>query len=277
VLEAGSGLGLLVYPPLEKTEAYWVSYEGEGLFRFVYYVNTSGTKFERVFMVAITLPAGGAGMIREDVTFLTPVPTTTRENALLMMRTFIVPEDLGTPAGAVTLRGAWNFQTPAGWDSVFTPIFNLIERPVIPMMVIRVESDWYAHESEFRYVLQPGQALSVSSTMPIGQVMFVPREQVTTRDCSPEELEAINQSIAQFARDKAAQTQTTPFGLQVSPHYLRKSREQSEVAPVVTANPAPGQPEMVVAPSATGQKIGRNDPCPCGSGKKYKKCHGESA
>lgn len=25
---------------------------------------------------------------------------------------------------------------------------------------------------------------------------------------------------------------------------------------------------------AEGQKIGRNDPCPCGSGKKYKKCHG---
>ena len=22
-------------------------------------------------------------------------------------------------------------------------------------------------------------------------------------------------------------------------------------------------------------KIGRNDPCPCGSGKKYKRCHGE--
>lgn len=24
----------------------------------------------------------------------------------------------------------------------------------------------------------------------------------------------------------------------------------------------------------TGAKVGRNDPCPCGSGKKYKKCHG---
>ncbi|MFL5839695.1 MAG: SEC-C metal-binding domain-containing protein, partial [Thermoleophilaceae bacterium] len=23
-------------------------------------------------------------------------------------------------------------------------------------------------------------------------------------------------------------------------------------------------------------KVGRNDPCPCGSGKKYKKCHGAS-
>jgi uncharacterized protein YecA (UPF0149 family) len=24
----------------------------------------------------------------------------------------------------------------------------------------------------------------------------------------------------------------------------------------------------------SGIKVGRNDPCPCGSGKKYKKCHG---
>jgi uncharacterized protein YecA (UPF0149 family) len=23
-----------------------------------------------------------------------------------------------------------------------------------------------------------------------------------------------------------------------------------------------------------GPKVGRNDPCPCGSGQKYKKCHG---
>jgi preprotein translocase subunit SecA len=27
-------------------------------------------------------------------------------------------------------------------------------------------------------------------------------------------------------------------------------------------------------PARVGQKVGRNDPCPCGSGKKYKKCHG---
>ena len=24
-----------------------------------------------------------------------------------------------------------------------------------------------------------------------------------------------------------------------------------------------------------GRKVGRNDPCPCGSGKKYKHCHGK--
>ena len=27
-------------------------------------------------------------------------------------------------------------------------------------------------------------------------------------------------------------------------------------------------------PVTVEQKIGRNDPCPCGSGKKYKQCHG---
>jgi preprotein translocase subunit SecA len=30
----------------------------------------------------------------------------------------------------------------------------------------------------------------------------------------------------------------------------------------------------VVAPRSVGDKVGRNDPCPCGSGKKYKKCCG---
>ena len=29
------------------------------------------------------------------------------------------------------------------------------------------------------------------------------------------------------------------------------------------------------AKDASGNKVGRNDPCPCGSGKKYKKCHGK--
>jgi uncharacterized protein YecA (UPF0149 family) len=35
-------------------------------------------------------------------------------------------------------------------------------------------------------------------------------------------------------------------------------------------------PAAVGAPgaAAANQKVGRNDPCPCGSGKKYKKCCG---
>jgi preprotein translocase subunit SecA len=32
-----------------------------------------------------------------------------------------------------------------------------------------------------------------------------------------------------------------------------------------------------LVPVTVGPKIGRNDPCPCGSGKKYKQCHGKEA
>jgi preprotein translocase subunit SecA len=35
-----------------------------------------------------------------------------------------------------------------------------------------------------------------------------------------------------------------------------------------------GAEEPRQAQQRTGKKVGRNDPCPCGSGKKYKKCHG---
>ncbi|MGZ6140362.1 MAG: preprotein translocase subunit SecA [Myxococcaceae bacterium] len=41
-----------------------------------------------------------------------------------------------------------------------------------------------------------------------------------------------------------------------------------------------GRPEKASAqaraPTKAAPKVGRNDPCPCGSGKKYKKCHGAS-
>ncbi|HKQ87843.1 MAG TPA: preprotein translocase subunit SecA [Candidatus Acidoferrales bacterium] len=40
---------------------------------------------------------------------------------------------------------------------------------------------------------------------------------------------------------------------------------------------AGSQPAEAPKPVRTGAKVGRNDPCPCGSGKKYKKCHGAEA
>ncbi len=228
VLEAGSALGFLVYPPLEPNESFHVGYQGEGKYRFVYYVNPTGAKWEAAFAVTVSLPAGGSGMFREEVSFMTAVPSTTKENALLMARAFFVPEDLGTPAGAFTLRGAWNFQTPTGWDAVYTPIFNAIERPVAPMMVVRVETDWYAHESEFRYILQQGEGMSCSRTLPIGQVFFVPREEITARDATEAELATREQAREEFSREKSAHRVSTPYGLQYSPHYLRQSREKTK-------------------------------------------------
>ena len=45
---------------------------------------------------------------------------------------------------------------------------------------------------------------------------------------------------------------------------------------------APGEGDAAAAVAAppfvrAGTKVGRNDPCPCGSGRKYKQCHGRLA
>src|SRR5262245_15852303 len=262
VLEAGSALGYLIYPPLEAHESFYIGYQGDGQYRFGYYVKPHGGDWQAIFSIAFVFPVGGVGKFREEVTFLPGAPEMTRELALHIAHSLLAHGDLGTPAGAVTLRGAWNFQTPPGWDTVYTPIFNAIERPVVPMLVVRVETDWYAHESEFRYALQPGEGMSVGHSMPIGQVVFVPREPVNLRDCTDEEIEAIRRSQVEFSREKALAEVTTSFGMPHSPHYLRQSRLQNA-----------GQAPDLAADAAT-KKVGRNDPCPCGSGKKYKRCHG---
>jgi preprotein translocase subunit SecA len=43
-----------------------------------------------------------------------------------------------------------------------------------------------------------------------------------------------------------------------------------------TPREAQGGTDEVQTVRREGKKVGRNDPCPCGSGRKYKKCHGSS-
>jgi hypothetical protein len=225
VLEAGSTVGFLVHPPLAEKETFQIGYEGEGRYQFVYSVNTKGKKWEPIFTVTYLMPVGGIGATKREIKMHIQDTPQTREIAHLMPEMFVAQDDLGTPAGAVTLRGAWNFQTPQGWDTVYTPVFNLIERPIAPMLVIRVETDWYVHDSEFRYVLQPGETISASHSMPIGQVIFVPREEITFRDGTQEEIAARHQSSQAFYDEKARTKVKTPYGVEYSPHYQRTSRQ----------------------------------------------------
>jgi preprotein translocase subunit SecA len=62
-----------------------------------------------------------------------------------------------------------------------------------------------------------------------------------------------------------APTETLPQnaeyrGAEESPSFASSQKEKS----------------VVQKPLSAGPKVGRNDPCPCGSGKKYKKCHGKN-
>jgi len=51
-------------------------------------------------------------------------------------------------------------------------------------------------------------------------------------------------------------------------------RKKRELEQARMAGSGENQPVQQVV---RGEKIGRNDPCHCGSGKKYKKCHGANA
>src|SRR5258708_40238666 len=61
VLEAGSALGLLVYPALEPHESFYVTYQGEGRYQLVYYLWGSAQRWEPIFTVDMARPVGGIG------------------------------------------------------------------------------------------------------------------------------------------------------------------------------------------------------------------------
>ena len=52
---------------------------------------------------------------------------------------------------------------------------------------------------------------------------------------------------------------------------IRQNTERKEVAKPILDN----SKESKSQPIKKKEKVGRNDPCPCGSGKKYKQCHGK--
>src|SRR6202050_245914 len=81
-------------------------------------------------------------------------------------------------------------------------------------------------------------------------------------------------AVAQPAAPSAPKP-LVPRGLsQVSPEEIeRRQRRQEQQMQFQTGN----TPVEAPKPARAGAKVGRNDPCPCGSGKKYKKCHGQAA
>ncbi|MBU0964650.1 preprotein translocase subunit SecA [Patescibacteria group bacterium] len=59
--------------------------------------------------------------------------------------------------------------------------------------------------------------------------------------------------------------------------YQNITTDQTSQSNTIFSKPAVGNTKQTAAGNLVtpeGKKVGRNDPCPCGSGKKYKKCHG---
>ncbi len=97
-------------------------------------------------------------------------------------------------------------------------------------------------------------------------------------------LEEINRDVLSFlfkgfipAQDPANVREARP-PQKTDMSKLRTSHEEVPVGATVSSNAAQNgsrqQPVQKTQPVRAEPKVGRNDPCPCGSGKKFKNCHG---
>jgi hypothetical protein len=221
VLESASALGYLVYPPLRLDEGFQLHFV-DSKYHFTFLREATPGQWDDVFRVSFTMSVGGGSGYSMELAVKDGGEQPTDAELDEILTSLILPQHFGQPTGAVGLRGSADFRTPQGWDTVYGPIANHISPPVLPCLTVRVETDWFAHGTEFRYVLQPGDTFHVSATQPIGQVFFVPRDEITLRDGSKEEAAEFGRQWDAFIKEKASDQLTAPYGLRYSPLYQKR-------------------------------------------------------
>ncbi|HRV81741.1 MAG TPA: SEC-C metal-binding domain-containing protein, partial [Planctomycetota bacterium] len=113
----------------------------------------------------------------------------------------------------------------------------------------------------------PGDALQPHGMVPSGSGQAIRPGGAVPQQLSPEQLEALKaRARGQIARQAMQQNVSASNAFDV----MRRRQAQAE-----RAQGASAAPKAQVAKAAEAfEGVGRNDDCPCGSGKKYKKCHG---
>ncbi|MBA5636383.1 preprotein translocase subunit SecA [Duganella sp. LX20W] len=161
-------------------------------------------------------------------------------------------------------------------DIVGKEAFAGFERNV---MLQSVDSHWREHLAALDHLRQgihlrgyaqknPKQEYKREAFELFGQMLDMIKNEVvrlimTVRIQSREEIDAAEAAMQQ-PHVGNVHYQHADFNPNAAPEDL--------LAPTANAEPATGEPLLNM-----GVKVGRNDPCPCGSGKKYKACHGKLA
>jgi preprotein translocase subunit SecA len=147
------------------------------------------------------------------------------------------------------------------------------------VMLQSVDSHWREHLAALDHLRQgihlrgyaqknPKQEYKREAFELFGQMLDMIKNEVvqivmTVRIQSREEIEAAEEEMAQ-SHVENVHYEHADFNPSAAPEEL--------LAPTANAGEQKAQPIVNAVP-----KVGRNDPCPCGSGKKYKQCHGSLA
>ena len=87
-------------------------------------------------------------------------------------------------------------------------------------------------------------------------------------------LEKINEDVISFLMRADIPTQDPNTVRESRPQGIDKSKIREQRQDLLAQSHSDTQQRQVTQPIRKEVKVGRNDPCPCGSGKKYKNCHG---
>ncbi|MFC7289444.1 preprotein translocase subunit SecA [Herminiimonas glaciei] len=147
------------------------------------------------------------------------------------------------------------------------------------VMLQAVDSHWREHLAALDHLRQgihlrgyaqknPKQEYKREAFELFGQMLNLIKDEVvkivmTVRIQSREEIDAAEEQLSQ-SHVENVHYQHADFDADAAPEEL--------LAPTATAASDANQTQVNALP-----KVGRNDPCPCGSGKKYKQCHGRLA
>jgi len=173
-------------------------------------------------------------------------------------------------------------QAAAEYDAKFAPIekevLHQYERSV---MLQSIDSHWREHLAALDYLRQgihlrgyaqkqPKQEYKREAFELFGTMLDSIKRQVTQHLMA---VQIRSQAEVEEAERRAEEAAQAVKNVQ----YHHADYEEA-----LAQAPAEGAEGAVAEPAAqpfvrAGQKVGRNDPCPCGSGKKYKNCHGKLA
>jgi preprotein translocase subunit SecA len=89
-------------------------------------------------------------------------------------------------------------------------------------------------------------------------------------------LDRIKQDVVRVVLTVQVRSQEDVQAVEQEPAVSNVQYQHADYEQALASNGDGGDTAVAVAPPfvRAGQKVGRNDPCPCGSGKKYKHCHG---
>ncbi|WP_229668971.1 preprotein translocase subunit SecA [Edaphobacter acidisoli] len=135
-------------------------------------------------------------------------------------------------------------------------------------MMMRFQEDTVRHLFRMQIIGPDGQPIESA-------------EQLAVAQAHSQAQRALQEAAASGHASSAVATQAPPVSNRapsttidaLEREFHRKKERELELARAASTNAEP----KANTPRRAGEKVGRNDKCPCGSGKKYKQCHGAEA